>query len=798
MGKLLMIAKTNMRQKKGDIIVLTLLITLASTLFYVALHTVTQMSQTLDNAYETHHSADYLFVTNPRNSYLDSMCRKLTGVTEYEENTALIVNATYGKTTPQGDPFEFIFSTIEDEHTLTWDTEKTEHRTINTLPELNGKSVQKDDIYLPYYLSASSGLKKGDSIVLRFSDREFSFHIAGFVSDPLFNTPLNYSGYHCYISTEMWNQIYTDTSLSDLLVKSIYKIKIEPEKFESTRTEIYDGIRNHTDDFPDGITFFSWRDMRSGAAIMPMIFMALVLIFCFLILVIVTVVMRFVIRNYVELNMKNIGILEAGGYRAKELRLAAILEMSIVALAGIFLSFIIVLFFHRINTKIFGILLGLYFHQLFDVKVGLITLCFIFGVVVSVSFFCTRVYQKTTVLHALRGGIDTHNFRRNHFPILSSRLPLSLNLALKNIFGERGKTASIFIISFILAMASTICGGLYESYVKRDDILITFSGIESGDFYMFTNNSKRTTIFDARSEVMKWDEVEKTALYMSTTLPVTFREHTVNLNAEFIDSPSALEHILLLRGKLPTQDNEIVLTVNMAQALGADIGDTVYVEGLENRCDFIVCGINQQIQNLGQCAKFTWSANLRLNGEQLNTDGLYVYLKDGTDRTSLMKRAEDELSEYQPVIVDSSKINSVLSIIKTVITAVTLVFVIITIIIVFLVELLLTKSKMIREQQNLAIQKSLGYTTKELKRQIILMNIPSIFTGAVLGTVVSFFTASKLTATLVKAFLNIEKLPITIPVSWAVGVVALMILVALCTSCLCAHELNKMNVVEML
>ena len=208
--------------------------------------------------------------------------------------------------------------------------------------------------------------------------------------------------------------------------------------------------------------------------------------------------------------------------------------------------------------------------------------------------------------------------------------------------------------------------------------------------------------------------------------------------------------------------------------------------------------INQQIQNLGQCAKFTWSANLRLNGEQLNTGGLYVYLKDGTDRTSLMKRAEDELSEYQPVIVDSSKINSVLSIIKTVITAVTLVFVIITIIIVFLVELLLTKSKMIREQQNLAIQKSLGYTTKELKRQIILMNIPSIFTGAVLGTVVSFFTASKLTATLVKAFLNIEKLPITIPVSWAVGVVALMILVALCTSCLCAHELNKMNVVEML
>ena len=185
-----------------------------------------------------------------------------------------------------------------------------------------------------------------------------------------------------------------------------------------------------------------------------------------------------------------------------------------------------------------------------------------------------------------------------------------------------------------------------------------------------------------------------------------------------------------------------------------------------------------------------------------------------------MKRAEDELSEYQPVIVDSSKINSVLSIIQTVITAVTLVFVIITIIIVFLVELLLTKSKMIREQQNLAIQKSLGYTTKELmlqltfrimpaaaaavvlgtalERQIILMNIPSIFTGAVLGTVVSFFTASKLTATLVKAFLNIEKLPITIPVSWAVGVVALMILVALCTSCLCAHELNKMNVVEML
>ena len=75
----------------------------------------------------------------------------------------------------------------------------------------------------------------------------------------------------------------------------------------------------------------NWDMMRGGSQFLPMIIMAIVLLFAIIIMVIAVVIISFSIKNFIQRNMKNTGILEASGYTVRELRRALILQIFLIA-----------------------------------------------------------------------------------------------------------------------------------------------------------------------------------------------------------------------------------------------------------------------------------------------------------------------------------------------------------------------------------------------------------------------------------------------------------------------------------
>ena len=64
MKALFFIALQNMKKKKGDTVVFFFLIALATILFYTSISVFSGMDKVLDTAYDSAHSADFLFMSN--------------------------------------------------------------------------------------------------------------------------------------------------------------------------------------------------------------------------------------------------------------------------------------------------------------------------------------------------------------------------------------------------------------------------------------------------------------------------------------------------------------------------------------------------------------------------------------------------------------------------------------------------------------------------------------------------------------------------------------------------------------
>lgn len=97
----------------------------------------------------------------------------------------------------------------------------------------------------------------------------------------------------------------------------------------------------------------------------------------------------------------------------------------------------------------------------------------------------------------------------------------------------------------------------------------------------------------------------------------------ITLVCDFWKEPEELENEIMLEGRLPKYDNEIVITTSVSERLQAEVGDVVYVEGRGEAKDYIVSGIEQKLNNMGIRAMMNFEGAERLNG-QSHVYSLYV------------------------------------------------------------------------------------------------------------------------------------------------------------------------------
>ena len=180
----------------------------------------------------------------------------------------------------------------------------------------------------------------GDSFNVKLADKTYAFKVRGFVENLYFATSMNITGYYSLVNHKVFDEMEAKLDPTNSFAVVLFKTK------EGTDLHEFDlKVRNA---FPGDAQIDSVdRDtMNIATTGMTNIATSIVLIFTIMLIVMAVIIMHFSIKNFIELNVQNIGLLQATGYTAKELRFACVMEQLIIGMiatvmaiaAGIFLK----------------------------------------------------------------------------------------------------------------------------------------------------------------------------------------------------------------------------------------------------------------------------------------------------------------------------------------------------------------------------------------------------------------------------------------------------------------------------
>ena len=784
------IAKNNMKKQKGDMITFFLMTFLSAFMIFICLNMLVGTFRLVDTNHKAINGADALILVTQDDLVTFKLKEIIQGNDKfegYESNKYVSGLCKWRKEGEEWADYGFYIQSYDEErhiHTISIDT----------------SSMSGNDIVLP--VSLSTKFRIGDVFQLKVNENIYDFRVAGFDENYIFSSPMNMSAYLVSVSEKMYSQIEFEsagTMNRGCLIKTNFSEKAIAEGADDD--DIIDGIYNELNtwmiayqethpehSFNLSLNIIPSQLMGIAGMILPIIFIAMVLVFAFIILVVALVVIDFSVKNFIVDNMKNTGIMEAGGYTVKEMMLILLVQLMSVSFAGSFAGAALAAILQGKIGSIMIFLMGLPWNQKADIMVlvGVVLgICFI---IMVFALFLGRQYKKVTVLEALRGGINTHNYKKNLFPFERSALPISATMALKETFGKFRSQIGIIIIMAILSFSAAMGIGMYENMGKDVDTLLTISGLDlydadfEGDVNMGDMVGSLECVDNIHYEIwMAFDFIKG--------------KKTKSITTRVISDTSLMNPNQMVEGRWPLYENEVALGTSAANNLGVTVGDTIIVKNGEDEAQYIVTGLMQTFNNMGMMAYISKDGYERI-GVMPNIVNFCVNLKEGYTFNDLEKEFKDLYPDTE-LVDELASTGGLFPLLKTSLMLVTVIIMGIAAVIVALAESLLIRTRITKEWRNLGVYKALGFTSNQLITQIMVSNIPAISIGVILGLVLVTLFGGNLVVLLFSIF-GFKKVTFVFSIFDYICVIILIIGVALLVSRLSGRRIKKLEPVKMI
>ena len=796
MYKLFFIARNNIKKQKGDMITFLLFTLLASYLIFQCVSALLGMPKVLEDRFNEVNGAHVEALAGNSPEETEAWTKAFTEnkyIVDFE--TVPFVNMYGQYKNAKSDEYE--------EYSFYTEPYTTKPRILNL--GIDSTGLKEDDILIPFFLKSRFAV--GDKMDLKFGDNVYRLNVAGYTEDPYFSSSINITTYYCYLSQAMldrittenpaqagWGTVYRGVVDQKAIDDGLETMTVEKEICEKYLELIAPSAESNTMKNYANYVSINWHMMRGGAQFLPQVVMGVVLMFGVLTLAIAFIIITHGVRNFIVRNMKNTGALEAAGYTASMLRLALVLQIVLVALigsvAGVGLGILTSSFFGDIVSGV----LGLSWNQPIHWTVAILT---VLGMVLAtclIAMLIGRVYKKINVLDALRGGINTHNYKKNHFPLDKSAMPLPVTMSLKNTFGNVRNSILLMVIAALLTIAMTSGFGMYESFGAKPESLLEIMGMEAGKLYVVNGD------ISFADEYRTMDGVTNVLLQKGFEPTVRHGDKEKSAFTYAVDDVNHRMYLKVLEGRVPMHDNEIMMTQALAEDLGVSIGDVVTVKNGTKSADYIVTGYDQRMERMGRTMNVTIEGAKRLLGEFGRMD-ILIYAKDDVTFEALEAKVKEIAADYgdtEYVIVNSDKnMTSTMGTISDALRMVCIIIAVVTLLIVIFTEALIIRAKITKEWRSMGINKALGATSGQLILEIMLSNIPALLLGSLLGLAVSDFAGQGLCKGIFSLF-GLKKIDFFTPIHWKALTAVSIVVVAAITSAVIGLRVRKMKPVEMI
>lgn len=717
MRKLFLIARSNMRKAKGQTVAIVVLILLAAMLLNLWLMLSMDYKANFDR-YHDKLNAEHVTLavddaTDEMREFLSQNLESDTKVKEYRLDGCMHMVGTfqYNGGMMNG---EFIFT----------DKETAIKRAIGKAEIVeDGNNIS--GVYLPM-LYKTDDIEVGKTIEISIGSHPVEYTVCGFFNSVMMGSH-NCALTQIILSADKYAELGELNYAPKATLCSVrLNVKSENLNFEAALKAIV------SERFPNmRMASNCYGIVAQSRYISQGITSAIMCVMAFLVLLIALVVIVSNIINYIQINIKNLGALKAVGYTSKQLICSLLLQFSLLALitavAGAALSYAI---FPAINSMMIaqtGIPYAVRFLPL-PIFISLVILC---GAVAFAVWLAARRIRKIEPIVALRSGVQTHNFKKNHVPLERTKAPLNFALALKTTLSGVKHNITVCITMLVLSLVVVFSGLMTENVIVDMTPFLDLIVGETADSCINVETEIEEEFIDALEADGR---VEKAYLYNSINIS---HDGGAELLATMCDDFAKVNNQrVIFKGRFPKYENEIAIAGKYAKEKSFKVGDEIDITANGKTERYLISGFTQITNNLGRDCLLTREGYERL-GELTNVS-YYINIKSGTDIDKFNAEMKGKFEgNVNATINVATTIDGAASVYVSLMTIIVIAILVLSVIIIAFVLYLLVRTMLNNKKRDYGILKSMGFTTKQLIMQTALSFMPAIIISTVVGIIIS-------------------------------------------------------------
>jgi len=593
------------------------------------------------------------------------------------------------------------------------------------LLDLNNKIIRPSngEIYVPIYYKQEGSAKLGDKV----SIHGVKFTVAGFLRDSTMNAAL-VSSKRFLVSEADFEKIRESGQLEQLIE---FRLKDGTSYADFEAAYLDAGLPANG---PPAISYTQLRLMNSLTDGIMIGVLALIVI---LVIIVEFLCIRFTLLAKIEEDYREIGVLKAIGMRPGSIKKLYLSKYGVIAGIACVLGFLLsvplsVPFMQNIRlymgessrqTHILGLLCGF------------VGAAVIYGVVLLYVNGVLRRFRKISAAQAVRFGAPREKSKTARgFRLSDNRIfPQNVFLGIKDILTRKKLYVTMLTVLIISSFIMIVPQNIYNTISAKS--FSTYMGMGICDVTLYISPAQAEDVIqkgaEAANSLATDANVEKYAILTTKMFDMKANDGSIQKLRVSLGDHTAYP-ITYSQGTVPQTDSEIAISSMYADDLAKTVGDEIVltVDGTKKR--LTVCGVYSDITNGGRTAQ----ANFETNSGNTLSVIIAITFRAGVDTKAIIAQYKEQLP-FAKIYGIEENINQMFGPMISSIKMASYAAIGIAVLLTVLVTVLFMKMLVAKDRYSIAILKSMGFTSKGIRRQYLTRSVIVLALGVVIGTIMA-------------------------------------------------------------